>query len=486
MRRCVFASVAVALLGLGAACGGGGNSGSIGPGAAPTPTGAAPAPSSSASTPDAGGATSGGTTQWSGRAGGDLDDVGVAIAADAKGDAIVVGNFQDTADFGGVPMTSAGMQDLFVAKLDTTGTPMWVRHFGGAGIDLATDVVVGADGTIYVVGTSSADLDFGTGDLTGDAGAGIFLAAFDAYGNTLGARAFGGAAVGTQISVATDAAGDLVIAGSYQTPIDLGGGPLAAPMGTYGGFVAKYDPTGTFVYGTAVTATGVTSIGGVTTDAAGDAIFAGSFVGTLPFGTKMLASAGDYDAFVAIVDPTGAPVNAARFGGIGDDAARSVTVDASDEITIAGSFSSTVTFVTTSVTSAGGDDAFVLKVGPMLAPLWDVHFGGPGDDDALGIAGDGAGNVTIGGSFEGSLTVGTIPFTSAGGRDAFAVKLDARGAIVFARYFGAVDDDETTDIATDGFGHPLATGSFSDTVDFGAGPVTSAGDADVFALTLDP
>ncbi len=231
MSRYGGAWVLVALTAPLAACGGGDGSGSIEPGASPAPTMAAPAQSSSAPTPDAGGASSGGTTRWSGRAGGDLGDVGVAIAADAKGDAVIVGNFQDTADLGGVPMTSAGMQDLFVAKLDTTGTPMWARHFGGAGIDLATDVAVGADGTIYVVGTSSADLDFGTGDLNGDAGAGIFLAVFDAYGNTLGARAFGGAAVGTQMSVATDAAGDVFLAGAYQTPIDLGAGPYPLRWG---------------------------------------------------------------------------------------------------------------------------------------------------------------------------------------------------------------------------------------------------------------
>ncbi len=486
MRRFAWACALVVVGAPVVACGGGGDSSAIGPGADPTPSGTTPAPSSSATGADAGPASGGGATQWSGRAGGDLADVGVAVAADARGDAVVVGTFQDTADLGGVPMTSAGMQDLFVAKLDTTGTPMWARHFGGAGIDLATDVAVGKDGSIYVVGTSSADIDFGTGDLTGPAGAGIFLAVFDAYGNTLGAESFGGAAVGTQVSVATDAAGDVVLAGSYETPIDFGAGPLAAPLGTYGGFVARYDPTGALVYGIAVPATGVTLVGGLALDTAGDAVLAGSFAGVLTLGASTLTSAGDYDAFVAIVDPTGVPQAAARFGGTGSDAANDVAVDASDRIGVAGSFSSTVTFLATPVTSAGGVDAFVLDLEAGLTPAWVAHFGGTGDDEALAIAADGAGNLTVGGSFEGSMTVGTTPFTSAGGRDAFVVKLAESGSFGFARYFGALDDDETLGVATDGFGDALAAGSFSDTVDFGAGPTTSAGASDVFALTLDP
>jgi hypothetical protein len=486
MRRFGEAWGLVALTALLAGCGSGDGSGAIEPGASPAATTTAPPATSSAPTPDGGAPSSGGTTQWSGRAGGDLGDVGVAIAADAKGDAIIVGNFQDTADLGGVPMTSAGMQDLFLAKLDTTGTPMWARHFGGAGIDLATDVAVGADGNIYVVGTSSADLDFGTGDLTGDAGAGLFLAVFDAYGNTLGARAFGGAAVGTQANVATDAAGDLVISGAYQTPIDLGAGPLPAPAGTYGGFVAKYDPTGALVYGMPVAATGVTSIAGLALDSSGDAVFAGSFAGVLTLGASTLTSAGDYDAFVAKLDPMGTLMGSARFGGTGSDAARSVTVDPSNDITVAGSFSSKVTFVTTPETSAGGLDAFVVLLSAQMMPLWDVHFGGTGDDEALAIAADSAGNVAVGGYFEGSMTVGATPFTSAGGRDAFAVKIDPTGGVAYARYFGSMDDDVANDLTTDGFGHPLATGLFSDTVDFGAGPIASAGDTDVFALTLDP
>jgi hypothetical protein len=127
-----------------------------------------------------------------------------------------------------------------------------------------------------------------------------------------------------------------------------------------------------------------------------------------------------------------------------------------------------------------------VRLSATLAPKWDVHFGGADDDEALGIASDGAGNIAVGGYFEGTMTVGTTPFQSAGGRDAFAVKLNGNGGVVYGRYFGAVDDDETLDVATDGFGHPLTTGSFSDSVDFGAGPITSAGDLDVFALTLDP
>ncbi len=230
----------------------------------------------------------------------------------------------------------------------------------------------------------------------------------------------------------------------------------------------------------------MTSIAGLTLDSAGDAVFAGSFVGALPLGASTLTSAGDYDAFVAMLDPTGAPKSAVRFGGIGSDAARSVTIDAANDITIAGSFSSKVTFVTTAETSAGGLDAFVVRLSAGMNPLWEVHFGGSGDDEALAIASDGAGNVAVGGYFEGSMTVGATPFTSAGGRDALAVKLDPKGAVVYARYFGSMDDDVANDIATDGFGHPLATGSFSDSVDFGAGPIASAGDTDVFALTLDP
>ena len=84
------------------------------------------------------------------------------------------------------------------------------------------------------------------------------------------------------------------------------------------------------------------------------------------------------------------------------------------------------------------------------------------------------------------MTVGATPFQSAGDRDAFALKLGSGGDILFAKHFGAKEDDEASAIGADGFGRVLVTGYFRTDVDFGAGSHTSAGENDVFIATFEP
>jgi hypothetical protein len=54
---------------------------------------------------------------WSKRFGGSSDDIGMSVAADGSGDALLTGSFSGLVDFGGEILTSAGQTDIFVLKL---------------------------------------------------------------------------------------------------------------------------------------------------------------------------------------------------------------------------------------------------------------------------------------------------------------------------------------------------------------------------------
>jgi len=58
----------------------------------------------------------------------------LAVAADTQGHVYVTGSTASTnADFDGVFMKTAGLNDIFVMKYDSAGTPLWARRLGGAG-----------------------------------------------------------------------------------------------------------------------------------------------------------------------------------------------------------------------------------------------------------------------------------------------------------------------------------------------------------------
>jgi hypothetical protein len=432
------------------------------------------------------GTSSGGTTRWSGRVGGQLGDLGRTSAADAQGNVYIAGEFDDTAEVAGVPMKSAGNSDIFIAKFTPSGEPAWVRHYGGPGIDTVSGLAVSTQGNVYFTGVSSADLDLGGGPLNETGGAGIFLGVLDAFGNYVGQASFGGSAVGTSTMVGVDAQGSLVLAGTYQSPITFGATTLPEAQGTYDLFVARFAPDGTLAFAKNLGGTGVDLMKALSIDAMGIVYIAGGYMGTTDLGTGPLASLGGYDAFAAKIDTTGTTLAAIRLGGALDDVARGVAVDAQGNVMVAGVFESSADFGAGTTKSAGNGDIFVTKRGPNLANLWARTYGGTGEDQAGSVALDSAGNIFVAGFFEQQMTVGTTPFMSAGDRDAFLLKLDANGANVFSKHFGGMENDESSSVSVDGFGRAVMTGYFRTSVDFGAGMTTSAGETDVFLATFDP
>src|SRR5207248_3090451 len=73
------------------------------------------------------------------RLGGAISDMGRAVAADAAGNVYVTGTFGGTVNFdpgaGTFNLTSAGFDDVFVAKYTSAGALVWAGDIGGAGTD---------------------------------------------------------------------------------------------------------------------------------------------------------------------------------------------------------------------------------------------------------------------------------------------------------------------------------------------------------------
>ena len=83
--------------------------------------------------------------------------MGVAIALAADGSVYTTGNYSGTANFnpgGTFNLTSAGGDDVYVSKLDSSGNFVWAKSFGGSGYDDVYGVALSpADGSIYTTGS---------------------------------------------------------------------------------------------------------------------------------------------------------------------------------------------------------------------------------------------------------------------------------------------------------------------------------------------
>jgi hypothetical protein len=173
----------------------------------------------------------------------------------------VTGYFSSTMRFGtGPQLTSAGGTDVFVAKLDSAGNEVWSHGFGSPLEDVAHDLVVDqVDGSVVITGFFQDRIDFGGGEITSAGGNDIFLAKFDADGGHVFSKGYGDAAdqrkfdtfkSNTWTALDIDAEGNIFLGGPLVGSANFGSSPIVSPAGKMDAFVAKLDPAGNHIHST--------------------------------------------------------------------------------------------------------------------------------------------------------------------------------------------------------------------------------------------
>ncbi|MBN8691724.1 MAG: T9SS type A sorting domain-containing protein [Bacteroidetes bacterium] len=402
---------------------------------------------------------SSGVFQWVRTIGGTGTDRVHSISIDATGNLYIAGIFNGTVDFdpgaGTFNLTSAGSEDVFISKWNSTGNFVWAGRLAGAGSQDANQILVDASGNVYVVGefTQTVDFDPGAGSVT-------------AVANT-------------------------------STP-DM--------------YILKLTTTGVFswvrTYGSPV-GTDFDRAEDIDFDASGNLVIVGDFSGTIDFdpgaGTFNLISNGVQDAFVLKLNTSGNFVSAFNFGGVNSDKIEDVEVDASGNIYVTGYFQGSVDFDPSassfSMTSAGGSDIFVAKYSATGSFLWAKRMGtsttaGGLADTGFGIAVNSLGEVFSAGEFRGNncdFDPGTGTFLLSAGAtnsDLYIQKLDANGNFLFAQKIGGTNlTDFAGSVWFDGVNNAIyVCGSFNGNSDFDGGAATytmqTAGNTDGFILKL--
>jgi hypothetical protein len=255
-------------------------------------------------------------------------------------------------------------------------------------------------------------------------------------------------------------------------PVDLLPGSLA--FGAKDVVVAKINAsTGAIMWAKNYGAAGDDVCTAVTSSDDGASVYiAGTYTGgALDFGTGALpvAAANQARLYVAKLDgATGATVSAAAYSTTGRQFAASLVADSSGNIYIGGGFGSTLTFAAgMTITSEGSTDAFVAKFNANLVAQWARGWGGGAQVQSIKtVATDSAGHVFAGGLFTTSISIGAggSAVASAGGTDAFTMKLDqANGNVACYATYGDGSSQETDAITVARF----ATGSGMDKAMFG-------------------
>lgn len=151
-----------------------------------------------------------------------------------------------------------------------------------------------------------------------------------------------------------------------------------------------------------------------------------------------------------------------------------------------GQFVGTLEIAGNSFTSAGVQDGIVVKTAPDGTVLWASVFGGAAGDYCNEIVYDGSGNVWVTGQFSGTLFAGNFTLVSAGGTDAYLVKLDAAtGEIVFAERFGSAGNDVGIGIKSDALANVYVVGTYIGNFTFGNISLIGQAQHDIFLVKVN-
>jgi len=284
-------------------------------------------------------------------------DFGRSIAADASGNVYTIGWFLGTVDFdpgaGTANLTSAGVADVFIQKLDASGNYVWAVRMGSGSSEYGASIAVDGFGNVYTMGYFSFTVDFdpgaGVANLSSAGDYDAFLQKLDASGNFVWAKRIGGGSTDYGRSIVVDASGNVYSTGYFASTVDFDPGAGTANLTSAGNwdiFVQKLDASGNYLWAKQMGGTDADYGRSIALDAAGNVYITGQFRGTADFdpgaGTANLTSAGNWDIYISKLDASGAYLCATRMGGPLVDYANSIAVNASGNIFITGDQYSTI------------------------------------------------------------------------------------------------------------------------------------------------
>ncbi|MBN1271864.1 MAG: SBBP repeat-containing protein [Candidatus Aminicenantes bacterium] len=380
------------------------------------------------------------------------------MAVDSDGNVYVTG-YTNSSDFPastGAYDTSYnfGHKDVFVSKVDSTGTNLIYSTFigGNKSYEYGNGIAIDGDGNAYVTGLTRSE-DFPT----------------------------------------TTGANDASLNGKDDA------------------FITKLDTTGTnLIYSTFLGGRNYEEGSGIAVDAGQQAyVFGRTTSDDFPvtpgsFQTSKISD-GDKDAFVTKLDSEGNNLLFSTYlGGCASDWASRIAIDEDGNAYLYGSTNSDDFPTTTGAYDTshnGAFDAFITKLNPTGSELlYSTFLGGSQNDNfysvdfkgLYGLVVDGGKNVYVVGetmSNDFPTTIGAYDTSHNGLYDVFVAKLDSAGtALLYSTFLGGSRFDMGCGIAVDSSGNCYVTGSTKSDdfpVSTGAYDSTKSGDNDVFVTKLN-
>ncbi|MDP4282542.1 MAG: T9SS type A sorting domain-containing protein, partial [Bacteroidota bacterium] len=243
-----------------------------------------------------------GTVLWARNEGGTNDDIGYSVVSDASGNIYMTGYFSyDTITVGPYTLPNAGSIDMLVVKYDSGGNVLWAKKGGGTSDDRSSSVAVDASGNVFVTGNfSSPVISFDSLTLTNSGVVDMFIVKYDENGNAIWANNAVGTYSDQGNSVASEASGNTIVTGLFNSPSITFGTYTLTNSGNDDIFLVRYDSDGNAIWAEAIGGAQPDYGFSITMNSSGDAVVTGSFSSPeITFGSDTLLNPGNFPVFIA-------------------------------------------------------------------------------------------------------------------------------------------------------------------------------------------
>ncbi len=406
------------------------------------------------------------------------------ITSDNLGNLYITGPIYNTTVAIG-SYTIAANSDYYVAKLDSSGNVVWAKgRVETSGQVETNSISVDLNGNVFVTASYNGS----------DGKQRTYCAKFDSNGNYIAARTAGATLSNNSTALAgtIDGQNNFIIVGNYTGEFVFDG--VSNNNGT-SGFIIKYDNSLNQLFAANIASAYPNNSGvyprAIAADVNGNIFINGYANGVNidfdpnPTTTYTLTNNGTFTlkldqnfnfGWLNFIQGADAP-------GATSGRGQGIVVGTNGNVYIAGRFNGTIDFdsgaATSTLTSSGTNDLFVLKMNSQGIFNWVKRIGGAGVTEYFqDITIDNNENIYLTGNFGGTVdfdpSTNVFNLSSTSSTDVFVTKLNSSGLFVQANKFGGSGaNSDGCGVTVDSYGNSYATGNFSGTMDFNSGPLTN-------------
>jgi hypothetical protein len=341
---------------------------------------------------------------------------------------------------------------------------------GSSATTTAQATQVDSSGNVYVIGTSTGDVNSQINQGSQD----VFLTKYDSAGNVVWQNLLGSGGSANGYGLALDPSGGVVVTGASTAQLMT----TSVSNGNNDSFVARYDTNGEQTWIKQIQTLATNQSNAVSVDASGNIYIGGAVSGGV-IGAGQVAQGGG-DAFLAKYDSTGKLLAENQFGTSGSDSVAATATDESGNLFVA---------------STQNGHAIVSKYANgdiTSAPVWTEDLGDLQAGGAIGGLTVSNGKVYVSGSTSnGALTAGgqaSVVAPASGGLDAFVTSLTDNGSSGTANtttYIGTSGSDTAGDVTVGSDGTIYLAGSTTGTFAGSTRSVQNTTNAFATALNAD-